>query len=128
MNNVFTLLSLLSRVHFTPQIPADSANAAENGEDSPPIPPRLSFELRGSTSSRFRFKKLSTGGDDDDDGGQVSLMAGDATPPKRGGCCGKTNPSFVRALFRTFLKSFLGVGVLKVGHDLLLFVGPQLLR
>lgn len=95
-------------------------DALENGEDSPP--PHLSFELKSSSA---RFTKLSTNAEDD---GRVALVGRDATPYKRGGCCGKRTPSLMRVLAKTFFKTFLASAVLKLVQDLLLFVSPQLLR
>ena len=40
----------------------------------------------------------------------------------------KPSPSFVRALFRAFGKDYMVAGMLKLGHDLSIFVGPQVLH
>lgn len=106
---------LMCRIHFIPQ----KAESANDGDESPDLPQKRSFELE--PRPRLRWKRVPTGGHE-------RLVTGDAPPPNRDGCCGKKTPSLVMALGKTFFKTIAAQFALKFIQDILTFASPQLLK
>ena len=95
----------------------------DDDDDDDDGSPKLSFEMKSSSSREKGFKKLAT-----KDEGRMALVVRDAPPPKRAGCFRKRGPSFVLATLKSYKGLLFAAFLFKVAQDLLTFASPQLLK